>query len=432
MKLYLSIISLFCVAQLSAQTYRNECVAVATDPVRSCITPYASEEAAMHAGQTPYVVKLPNMAADTKNAFESKFPMGISWLNRQVLVRVGYCSSAYELVLNGKVVGYEQCGALPTEFNVTKQVQNGRNTVAIRPVRNTGVAALDGRTPDFEVKNAEVVCQPTIRIRDIVCRTRMNSAGDGVAEIGIVVKCDALNQKRIKLYYNLLQGDTLSIAKGTRELQLNMRREDTLRFVATIPRKMLWSADHPTQYRLTLKGQIEGRYAEYVSRKIGFRTLNVLDDGVLRVNGQPVKLSVTDYYGFRKIDHLKSSGYNAVRLHDSALSRNMLDACDSLGMYVISESAIATAALPRTILRGGNPSNDPQWNNAYLARARACFNFAQSHPSVVALSLADGLTTGVNIYDAYLLLKQLETERPVLYFGAGGEWCTDTVKDISR
>ena len=43
----------------------------------------------------------------------------------------------------------------------------------------------------------------------------------------------------------------------------------------------------------------------------------------------------------------------------------------------------------------------------------------------IGYAIAKGYTSGVNIYDTYLLLKSLAPNHLVIYEGAKGEWATD-------
>ena len=71
--------------------------------------------------------------------------------------------------------------------------------------------------------------------------------------------------------------------------------------------------------------------------------------------------------------------------------------------------------------KGGNPSNDPALQAAYIARIEESYHTTKLHPCVVAFSLAEDSANGVNLYEGYLHLKGLEKERPVLYPDAGGD-----------
>jgi beta-galactosidase len=78
-----------------------------------------------------------------------------------------------------------------------------------------------------------------------------------------------------------------------------------------------------------------------------------------------------------------------------------------------------------SIRRGGNPTNNPQWVDTYLSLNRSALYATRHHPSVVGYAVANGTTTGYNIYESYLLMKSLEPRLPIIYEGASGEWCSD-------
>ena len=206
--------------------------------------------------------------------FSTKFTVPFAWINRQVLLHVEWASSAYEIRLNGKVAGYCQNGSNPADYNFTKQVREGVNNLTIKVLSNPASAVLESWAHPSEpaLGSCYVFSQPTIRIRDLFTKTYRNgSVFNG--EVGIVVKTDALNPKKAKIHYELLTPQDEVVTYGSQEIELDMRREDTLRLVAQIPDTMVWSARNPVLYTLRLKTQTEGRYTEYVSLKVGFRTV---------------------------------------------------------------------------------------------------------------------------------------------------------------
>ena len=86
---------------------------------------------------------------------------------------------------------------------------------------------------------------------------------------------------------------------------------------------------------------------------------------------------------------------------------------------------IDTTLLGDHIRRGGNPSNDPLWSESYLWRNLNALYATQGNCAIIGYSIAKGKTSGVNIYDSYLMLKSLAPNSLVIYDGAKGEWATD-------
>ena len=417
-------------APLSAQTVPMA-PSHGTEPPRSDIRPYASaDEAVANAeGASRYISPLEKWQREEKEGetiFSTDLVYPLSWLNRQLLLRIEAASAGYRIMVNGKETGYASNGALPTEFNITKYAEQGINRLSVvlnapqasEPLLKTGVAWLGA---------VEAISQPTIRLRDIVYTTRLNDAGDGITEIGLVVKTDALNPKQSRISYELLASDTTRLAYGYKDITLEMRGEDTVKFATVVPRAELWSAENPVILTLVVRNRISGKYAETVALPIGLRE-ETYSDGKIAVNGRPIVLNVAKAAPnatAADLAELKRRGYNCVTTDAGEAATKLYAACDTAGMYAIPQLAVDTSGGSDSIKRGGNPSNDVAYTDEYTDRAAAMYHTSRNHPSVIAYSLGGGRTNGINMYEAYLTLKNLERNRPIIYVGAGKEWNND-------
>lgn len=426
------ILSILCAAQVSAQvkySFDGDKPENTEQPRRE-ILPYNRVRVVAGDNDKYAYITVPTAwgcaKTTNKTVFTAMFSMPLSWLNRQTILRVGYSSAAFEVEINGKKVGYSPNGTTATEFNITKYAHEGSNTIVLiqhNDAKANGICTV-GKPGISDIK---IISQPTIRVRDILCDTRLNDSGDGIAEFGIVVKCDALNPKRTKLEYTLSMRDTVIIAEGSREMELDMRREDTVRFAIRIPKQALWSANNPELLRLDIVNRIEGRIAECIGREIGARSIDMRDNA-LYVNGRISKLYLTPYSDGLDLKTLSGIGYNGIIVTGGSAPESLLDECDRLGIYVMAAPAIDTSEAGTSIRREGNPSNAPEWRDTYILRNEENYHTTKSHPSVIGYIIGKGGTTGINVYESYLRMKSLERRLPVLYEGANGEWCTDRVK----
>lgn len=417
----------------------------AAEPPRRPLRPYTSFDAA--AADTPSltdgkvrrasayispVTELVRAENDGRTSFTSTFVYPSAWLNRQLLLRIGSASSGYTLYINGTEAGRATNGAQPAEFNVTKLSHQGINELTVLldapgsglPLLETGVEWLGA---------VDVLAQPTIRLRDADIRTTLNEQGDAVVQVLLAVKSDALNTKRSRMTFELTAPDTSRLAHGVRDVELNMRGEDTIGFTAVVPRKWLWSAESPSLLTLTVQNRISGRVAETVVLPVGVREALYDEDEGLRVNGKTTALKVAAVSGSVSTDELlrlKGRGYNAVTVTPGEAPQTLYDACDAAGMYVLAQTAADTSRGSRSIRRNGNAANDPRFTAEYLSRTQAAYHVAKSHPSVVVFSLGHGVTNGINPYESYLWIKGTGDARPVIYDAAGGEWNNDDI-DIS-
>lgn len=399
-----------------------------TEPARSYIMPYHNmvETINGNPAQSRYVAKLEEFTRSeggTAMNYTTHFALPVAWLNRQVLLRVGYASTGYTVYVNGREIGYTPAGAMTTEFNITKASKEGRNEVSIMLDKSL-LANKIYPSKEFVLEGVEVFTQPTIRIRDIISKVMLNDNGEGIAEVAMPVKCDALNRKAMRLHYTLRLGDSLVLADGYHEMALDMRREDTIRFACIVPSKALWNAKEKSMVRLDLESRIENRIVECISRPLGLRETK-LEGGKLYINKSEVAPKLVEWEQIKSLNKVEKAGYNGIIITLDHNSAPVIDECQRRGLYVVVRTPIDTTPLGDHIRRGGNPSNDPMWNESYLWRNTHALHSTKSNCAVIGYAIAKGKTSGINIYDTYLLMKHLSPNSLVIYEGAAGEWATD-------
>ncbi len=137
------------------------------------------------------------------------------------------------------------------------------------------------------------------------------------------------------------------------------------RIPMTVERPLIWDAEHPNLYQVKVQvedmgvfgvgldkdGALEG-VCDEAETLFGIRMVTADAVHGLQVNGRTVKLkggcihhdngllgaiSLRDSE-YRKLRLLKESGFNAVRLAHNPGSRELLEACDRLGLYVFDEA----------------------------------------------------------------------------------------------
>uniref|UniRef100_UPI0040570060 sugar-binding domain-containing protein n=1 Tax=Alistipes sp. TaxID=1872444 RepID=UPI0040570060 len=398
------------------------------EPARTKLTPYhrVAEAIAGSATTSRFVATIAEPTRKdegTTSTFTTHFALPTSWLNRQIILRVGYSSSAYTLCVNGREMGFAPTGVMGAEFNITKATKEGRNEIMI-VLDKSSLANKLYEPKTLTVEQIEVFTQPTIRIRDIVAGVRLNEQGNGIVEVAIPIKCDALNPKSMRLHYALRLSDSTLVTEGYRELTLDMRREDSLRFACIVPAKALWRADVPTKLRLDLESRIENRIVECVSQNIALRQIEIRNKQLF-INNDKIVPNLVEYEAVKSLDEVKKFGYNGIIITLDKGAYKVIEECERRGLYVVVRTPINTNLLGDHIRREGNPSNNPVWNESYLWRNIHALNSTKGYGAVIGYAIAKGKTSGINIYDTYIALKSLLPHHLVIYEGAKGEWATD-------
>ncbi len=375
------------------------------------------------------------------------FSVPFDYTDRKLYVTVGGGGSKVTLYINGKQVGFSTDSRTPAGYDISKYVERGRNRIALLVSEYSGGSWLeDGTGWRLNGINREVYlyAQPKIRIRDVMTTTSLDPTyKNGLLRSALLLKSELLNPHNVTVFYDLYDPSGQIINKGDREVRLDMRKEDTVRFNTTIMDVQKWSADLPQLYTIVYSIKREGRFTEYVSYKVGFRSVEIAQ-GELRVNGNKTIIKGVNYAEFNAttgnvitpelvqsdMEEMRSIGINAIRVGDYSMPQYFYELADSIGFYVVSGANINTSGLSGNTRKGHSLANNPNWKELFVQRAVAAYEVAKRHPSLLAISLGQNAGNGYNMYEAYLELRRRNPELLITYSDAGSQWNTDIVTPL--
>jgi beta-galactosidase len=113
---------------------------------------------------------------------------------------------------------------------------------------------------------------------------------------------------------------------------------------------------------------------------------------------------------------MKRHNVNAVRTSHNPPDPAFLELCDIHGLWVIDECDLETHGFGE-LGWVGNPSDDPQWADAYLDRMRRTVERDKNHPSIVLWSLGNEAHTGRNLAGMAQWTRERDPSRPIHYEG---------------
>ena len=367
--------------------------------------------------------------------YRREFKMPFVWDGRQIFLHMGRVSGAYYVYVNGQLAGYSEDSKAPSEFDITRLVEEGMNSLAIVAYAEPDASVLENQLTTSGTRVAGdlyILAQPRIRIRDYTVTTQFDPTGTaGLLNFGVQLKTHLLNPRDMVIHFELIDPDGQTVTTFYRDAGIDMRDELPIYFFQNIPNIRKWSHEDPSLYTVLVKLQHEGRFTEYAAFKVGFRTVSA-DSGRLRINGAETPLRVAEYAPSEDTATWRADLQNFRRDHINMLiiknypcNRHFYDLCDELGMYVCNQTNLDSRRSGASTAVGGTPANDPAWEAAHTDRVMNMYYTSKNHPSVVAFSLGGEAGNGYNLYEAYLKLKAIETERPVVYLNAGTQWNTD-------
>lgn len=372
------------------------------------------------------------------------FTISEDWNDKQIRIHFGGVSSAFFLWVNGQKVGYSEDSRLPVEFDITPYAKVGqKNTIAVQVLRWSDGSYLEDqdhwRLSGIH-REVYLVARPEVHIYDFTVRSELDSNyQNGKLEI----RPELSQNKEVDWegwsieaqLYDASDTDVLPSPlsiEATKIINEQYPQRDNVPFAlmeAEIKNPAKWSAEKPNLYTLVLSlVDPDGEIIEATSTKVGFRTVE-LKDGELLVNGKSTLL-----YGVNRHDHSQHTGkvvsfeemerdvqlmkqfnVNAVRASHYPNNPEFLELCDQYGLYVIDEANLETHGL------GGELSNEPSWNTAFMERAIRMVERDKNYPSIIFWSLGNEAGSGPNHASMAQWIREFDPTRYIHYEGAQGK-----------
>lgn len=397
----------------------------------------------------PFLTKKPNVGGNyaVKNPrtvlYARDVVVPFDYMDKQLYLRVGgFGGGRVTLYVNGQWAGSATDSRVESEWDITWVAKRGLNRVvlAVEQISEASwVEDQSGWRLGGINRSVWLIAQPKIRVRDYTVRTTLDPTyTNGLLETALLLKTELLNPHTVTVYYDLYDRHGTLINQAFRDVSLDMRSEEPVRFTASIPSVEKWTAETPSLYTLVFRVKREGRWTEISARKVGFRTVEIKEKKLL-VNGiapqirgvnieefDPTTGNVLDPKRLEaELIRIKRAGFNALRTGGYPLPDFFYEQADSLGFYVWSVANASAAGLPTTTRKGGTLANNPAWKDVFVKRAVANYQLTKNHPSVVAVALGEAAGNGYGMYHAYRAIKAFDAQRVVLYDGANAEWNTD-------
>ena len=380
------------------------------------------------------------------------FEVPADWEGREVFITFDGVDSFFYLWINGQYVGFSKNSRNAAEFNITKYLHDGPNTVAVEVYRSSDASFLEAqdmfRLPGI-FRTVALHSRPQVRIRDLVVKPDLDENYEaGVLNITAeLVNTSKKNVKNLGMRYTLYQHDLYSdengeINQGSSSGVLNLLEKHggtgvvTWEYGIANPRK--WTAEAP--YRYTLVVELldkKGRTLETVSTIVGFREVEIKDTKAeddefglagryYYINGKPVKLKgVNRHESHPAVGHaitremmeeevmlMKRANINHVRNSHYPCDPYWYFLCDKYGIYLEDEANIESHEY---YYGDASLSHPKEWKKAHVARVMEMAHATVNNACVVIWSLGNEAGPGKNFVAAYDALKAFDATRPVQY-----------------
>ncbi|MCK9222829.1 MAG: DUF4981 domain-containing protein [Limnochordia bacterium] len=366
-------------------------------------------------------------------SYRHTFTIPEQWEGREVFISLQGVESAFYLWVNGEQVGYSEDSFTPADFNITKYLQKGENTLAVLVYRWCDGSWLEDQ--DFIrlsgiFRDVYLYAKPKVHIRDFQVMTDLDEEyKHGILRLKIDVR--NLGNEPVTAYQlegmlydaNRLPAFDEPIIAEVSVASPGEVRVEAERFVQS-PWK--WSAEDPYLYTLVLSlKDAAGENVETASCRVGFREFK-LEGNQMKINGKPIMFkgvnrheihpdtgrTLTKESMIEDILLMKQFNINAVRTSHYPNDPLWYDLCDEYGLYVIDEANLESHGANHIL-----PKSDPKWLAACLDRVQSMVERDKNHPSVLIWSLGNEAGNGNTFKHLAQWVKERDATRLVHYEG---------------
>lgn len=381
----------------------------------------------------PFISNPPHIPRDYNpvGSYRKTFNVPADFKGKELFLHFESVTSAFFVWVNGQEVGYNQGANEPAEFDVTKLVKPGKNTVSVMVFQYSDGTYNEDQ--DFWrlagiFRSVYLMATPKVHIRDYYVVTDLDEKYEDAtlkvqAEVQNFSAVPVQNYKvkvclfdaQNRMILENLTSETISLAAGEKA---------TVRLNAPVKSPLKWSDEKPNLYHIGFElVDPSGKTIEALADRIGFKEVEVRHQ-VYYVNGVPVKLNgvnshmqhpdlghTMDVETIRKDFYLmKQFNINCVRTCHYPPVKEYLELADEIGIYIVDEAGVEAHATEFI-------STMPEWTKSYVERAEKMVLRDRNHPSIIFWSAGNESGSGFNICEVIAAGKRLDPSRPAWMYG---------------
>ena len=330
--------------------------------------------------------------------YKREFNLPKNWDKERVVVHFSGVKSAYWLWVNNTYVGFDKGSMTSAEFDISKYLKSGKNTIAVMVVRWSDGTYLELQDMwRFSGIYRNVFLYKTKRtfIEDYQITTNLiDNYTNGILNLKTSIQNNLEADFKGTVLAKLLDGKEEIWSETIAIDNLKNQESDSYNSKTTITNVKKWSAEQPNLYTLNLTLLDErGNPLMQLTSNVGFKTYEVKDSKLL-VNGVAVKIkgvnrhehdmktgrTTTRELILKDFEMMKKLNVNAIRLSHYPNTPEFYALADEYGFYLCDEIN-AECHQAETYLAA-----QPIWEPAFMDRIERMVQQNKNHPSILLWS----------------------------------------------
>ena len=353
---------------------------------------------------------------------------------KQYLLRFDGVSSAFDVWVNGKHLGYSKVSRLGSGFDASDFLREGENQLCVRVYQWSDATYLECQDMWWFsgiFRDVKLQILPKKGIEDLVVYADyLFDTGSGKLRLQLKLGKELSgNADEADLLFSISLKDRESKLLFHEKCNCVKAEDGSLMgdFVKKLDSVFPWSAEDPYLYKLELALEKKGNRIDEVEQFIGFRTIEVKGENFF-LNGKTILLNGVNMHDFSPTEGLtvkreeveqdllrmKRCNINAIRCSHYPKASWFYSLCDEYGFYVIDEADLETHGF-EWIQRYEWLNDLPSWEAAFCDRAVRMVKEHRNHPSIIMWSLGNESSIGENFVKMAESIRALDRSRLIHY-----------------
>lgn len=373
-------------------------------------------------------------------AYKQQVYVPEDYAGKKVFLRVDKAFNYARVWVNGQYVRDHRGAFNAWDADITDYIMTGEEnwiTVSVTAEGSDGLSFVELRSIRGILSDITMYSAPETYLNRLHVVTDLDEEYKD-AELTVMTNAFLEEGKTadVKLTLKDMDGNDVKLGKDRILIDQNFTDTDVS---MNIQNPAKWDAEHPNLYTLTAEVNVDGKTAETLVRKIGFREIST-SDSVFKINGKATKLRGVNYhtvYGGDGIAYdldaekmlletAKENNVNYIRAAHYPISDKTLNLCDELGIFVEQENSVCFAG--SGYIKPWVESHE--FYRTYMLHAVSeMVEKDRSHPSIVIWSIANESLWGSNHDKTSKYIKAVEPTIPTK-FSWGDQVPADAAIDI--
>lgn len=371
--------------------------------------PIYSNIAYPYALESKNLLRIPNVKAKKNSVGLYVTYFDIDSLDDNIFINFGGINSCAEVYVNGVMVGYSEDSFDQQEYDITKYVKMGENSLAVTVYRYCTGSYLEDQDMwriSGIFRDVTLIFKPKVEISDFFARAYFDGGYESATfKLDVEVNTNGAVLSDGTVTARLLDASGTPVyEEGVLVKALSKEQKLFINLSKRLDNIALWSHENPYLYTLEIELNDGDRFVDKRSCKFGFREIKIKKmtaDGrgpFILLNGKPIKFCGVNRHDFhpehghavpheltrKDLELCLKNNITAIRTSHYPATREFYSMCDEMGILVMSETNLETHGLAFMI-----PRNNKKWGANCLYRIRNMVHSYKNHPCIISWSLGN-------------------------------------------